>query len=46
VAQMTGIATALLRRDNLVRAAGRAGTLVREGPFPIRLNVAFAKGLR
>lgn len=46
VAQMTGIATALLRRDNLVRAPGRAGTLVREGPFPVRLNVAFAKGLR
>ena len=44
VAQMTGIATALLRRDNLVRAAGRAGTLVRKGPFPVGLNVAFAKG--
>ena len=40
-AQMTGIANALLRRPRLRRAPRGAGRLVKEGPFPVRLNVAF-----
>jgi cytochrome P450 len=41
--QLPEIATALFRLDGLRRAAGSAGRLVYDGPFPDRLVVTFDK---
>lgn len=40
-AQMTAIASALLRREGVRRARGSAGRLLVEGAFPIQLGVTF-----